>query len=198
MRPREGTALAALPVALCVPQPERARSFHGSAIPEHDAGVLVNDVHSQLNATRVASIVKPHTVDELQRVIVEAKAAGRSISIAGGRHAMGGQQFGEENVLVDLRRQGRPYAGSRTHRPAALPRSGRCAAGSGELIRRFGDNRDWFNAARPGCANGGHDFWRQIRTAGPAAAQHQAFGGPYPRSSTAEQAPGCRSEGVAY
>jgi hypothetical protein len=70
--------------------------------------------------------------------------------------------------------------------------------GQAELIRRFGDNRDWFNAARPGCANGGHDFWRQIRTAGPAAAQHQAFGGPYPRSSTAEQAPGCRSEGVAY
>jgi FAD/FMN-containing dehydrogenase len=88
----------------------RARSFHGSTIPEHDAGVLVNDVHSQLNATRVASIVKPHTLDELQRAIVEAKAAGRSISIAGGRHAMGGQQFGEDGVLVDTRALNRVLA----------------------------------------------------------------------------------------
>ena len=36
--------------------------------------------------------------------------------------------------------------------------------GETELIRRFGDNRNWFNAARPGCSNVGHDFWRQIRT----------------------------------
>ena len=33
-----------------------------------------------------------------------------------------------------------------------------------ELIRRFGDDRDWFNTARPGCANVGHDFWRWIKT----------------------------------
>jgi mono/diheme cytochrome c family protein len=33
-----------------------------------------------------------------------------------------------------------------------------------ELIRRFGDDRNWFSTARPGCANGGHDFWRWIKT----------------------------------
>jgi len=33
-----------------------------------------------------------------------------------------------------------------------------------ELLRRFGDNRDWFNTSRPGSGNGGHDFWRVIRT----------------------------------
>jgi hypothetical protein len=33
-----------------------------------------------------------------------------------------------------------------------------------ELIRRSGDDRNWFNTARPGCANVGHDFWRQIKT----------------------------------
>ncbi|HEV3141023.1 MAG TPA: hypothetical protein VGY57_10930, partial [Vicinamibacterales bacterium] len=34
----------------------------------------------------------------------------------------------------------------------------------GERVRRFGDNRDWFNAARPGCGNAGHDFWSVIKT----------------------------------
>jgi hypothetical protein len=33
-----------------------------------------------------------------------------------------------------------------------------------ELIRRFGNDRNWFYTARPGCANVGHDFWRQIKT----------------------------------
>ena len=32
------------------------------------------------------------------------------------------------------------------------------------LLRRFGDDRNWFNAARPGCGNGGHDFWSRVRT----------------------------------
>jgi len=33
-----------------------------------------------------------------------------------------------------------------------------------DLVRRFGENRNWFNTARPGCSNAGHDFWREIRT----------------------------------
>ena len=32
------------------------------------------------------------------------------------------------------------------------------------LVRRFGDNRDWFNTARTGAGNGGHDVWPRIRT----------------------------------
>ena len=36
--------------------------------------------------------------------------------------------------------------------------------GEAELLRRFGDDRNWFNTARPGSANAGHDFWRRIRT----------------------------------
>jgi FAD/FMN-containing dehydrogenase len=102
--------LAAIRVAGCVSQPICVRPPRESAIPEHDAGVLVNDVHSQLNGTRVASIVKPHTLDELRRVIVEAKAAGQSLSIAGGRHAMGGQQFVEAGVLIDTRAMNRVLA----------------------------------------------------------------------------------------
>jgi hypothetical protein len=33
-----------------------------------------------------------------------------------------------------------------------------------ELVRRFGSDRDWYNAARPGSGNGGHDYWSRIRT----------------------------------
>ena len=33
-----------------------------------------------------------------------------------------------------------------------------------ELLRRFGEGRDWFNANRPGCGNQGHDVWPRIRT----------------------------------
>jgi hypothetical protein len=36
--------------------------------------------------------------------------------------------------------------------------------GEAELLRRFGQDRNWFNTERPGSANGGHDFWRRIRT----------------------------------
>jgi hypothetical protein len=33
-----------------------------------------------------------------------------------------------------------------------------------ELVRRFGNNRNWFNAARPGSSNTGHDVWSRIGT----------------------------------
>jgi hypothetical protein len=36
--------------------------------------------------------------------------------------------------------------------------------GEVELKRRFGNDRDWFDTRRPGCANGGHDVWARIRT----------------------------------
>jgi FAD/FMN-containing dehydrogenase len=63
--------------------------------------VVVNDIHSQLNATRVAQIERPGSVDEVVRLVRAARADGRAVSIAGGRHAMGGQQFGEGTVHVD-------------------------------------------------------------------------------------------------
>jgi len=32
------------------------------------------------------------------------------------------------------------------------------------LLRRFGADRNWFNTARPGSGNYGHDFWSRIQT----------------------------------
>jgi FAD/FMN-containing dehydrogenase len=63
---------------------------------------LVNDIHSRLNTTEVHRIVLPSTVAEIQAEIQAAEAEGRAVSIAAGRHAMGGQQFGEGTVLLDM------------------------------------------------------------------------------------------------
>jgi len=67
------------------------------------ATIVVNDIHSQLNATRVRAVVVPRTVAEAAATVARARREGASVSIAGGRHAMGGQQFGEASVLVDTR-----------------------------------------------------------------------------------------------
>jgi len=61
----------------------------------------VNDIHSKLNATRVARVVTPRSLDELVSVVAEAAAARAQLSICGGRHAMGGQQFGADTWLID-------------------------------------------------------------------------------------------------
>ena len=70
-------------------------------------GVLVNDIHSQLNETRVDHVVQPVSQEGLQAVVRRARANGMAVSISGGRHAMGGQQFGRDTVLVDTSRMRR-------------------------------------------------------------------------------------------
>jgi FAD/FMN-containing dehydrogenase len=62
----------------------------------------VNDVHSRLNPTPVTQILTPDSVAMVKDIIKSAKDAGRILSIAGGRHAMGGQQFGTHGWLCDM------------------------------------------------------------------------------------------------
>jgi len=71
---------------------------------EPSAGIEVNDVQSQLNATTVARIVRPTSLDAVQAILAEAGREGQVVSVAGGRHAMGGQQFGRDTVLLDMTR----------------------------------------------------------------------------------------------
>jgi FAD/FMN-containing dehydrogenase len=66
-----------------------------------DSNIVVNDIHSQLNNTRVAEIVKVDSVEGIHETIRKAKEQNQSISIAGGRHSMGCQQFGTDTVLID-------------------------------------------------------------------------------------------------
>jgi FAD/FMN-containing dehydrogenase len=61
----------------------------------------VNDIHSGLNPTRVSDVVRVETIRGLQDAVRAAASAGASVSICGGRHAMGGQQFGTGTVLID-------------------------------------------------------------------------------------------------
>jgi len=68
------------------------------------AGVVVNDVHSQLNPTRVNRVVEPATLDGVRDAIRAARKERRVVCIAGGRHAMGAQAFATDGVLVDTRR----------------------------------------------------------------------------------------------
>jgi FAD/FMN-containing dehydrogenase len=63
----------------------------------------VNDVHSRQNATRVADVIVPRSVADIQAAIAAGAARGLPIAICGGRHAMGGQQFGEGALLLDMR-----------------------------------------------------------------------------------------------
>ncbi|HEV8160052.1 MAG TPA: FAD-dependent oxidoreductase, partial [Pyrinomonadaceae bacterium] len=67
----------------------------------------VNDIHSKLNRTKVCRIVKPESAEDVQRAIKKAKSAGKSISTAGGFHAMGGQQFLTNGVLLDMSKMNR-------------------------------------------------------------------------------------------
>jgi FAD/FMN-containing dehydrogenase len=64
-----------------------------------EQGVVVNDVHSQLNRTVVHDVVRPKTTADVVAAVRRAKA----ISICGGRHSMGGQQFGAGTTLIDVR-----------------------------------------------------------------------------------------------
>lgn len=78
-------------------------SPYASAIPDVETSLVVNDLHSQLNPTRMHAIVKAPAIEAAADMVRQAKAAGRAVAMAGGRHAMGGQQFAEDAVLLDTR-----------------------------------------------------------------------------------------------
>lgn len=82
------------------PKTERTNSTANSMRPR---GMVVNDIHSRLNETRVSRIVAPASVSELQSLVRRARREGLKICVAGGRHAMGGQQFASGALLVDMR-----------------------------------------------------------------------------------------------
>jgi FAD/FMN-containing dehydrogenase len=67
------------------------------------SSTLVNDIHSQLNPTRVAGVARPTSIEEAQAFVRNARGKGQSVSVAGGMHAMGGQQFGTDAILLDTR-----------------------------------------------------------------------------------------------
>ena len=63
--------------------------------------LTLNDIHSQLNETAMRRVVRPESAEEVQQAIAAVRDEGPSLSIAGGRHAMGGQQFLDGGTLLD-------------------------------------------------------------------------------------------------
>src|SRR6266568_3629702 len=82
--------------------------------PEPESS-LVNDIHSQLNSTRVSGISQPQSLEDVQRIVRTARKDRKVISVAGGRHAMGGQQFGTDTLLLDIRKLSRVLNLDRKH-----------------------------------------------------------------------------------
>src|SRR4051812_31738016 len=70
---------------------------------EREKEIWVNDVHSQLNRTRVRELLRPSTRDELAEIVRSASRKGAVISISGCRHSMGGQQFATDSICIDTR-----------------------------------------------------------------------------------------------
>lgn len=64
----------------------------------------VNDTHSALNRTSVSRVIEPRWVGDVVDAIDQSHRRGESLAIAGGRHAMGGQQFLSGGALLDMRR----------------------------------------------------------------------------------------------
>src|SRR5436190_4218486 len=70
---------------------------------EREREIWVNDVHSQLNRTRVRELLRPRTRDELAEIVRAASRKGLPISVSGCRHSMGGQQFATDSICIDTR-----------------------------------------------------------------------------------------------
>ena len=78
----------------------KSRSGPGAPV---GIGILVNDLHSRLNPTFVDRVVRVRSTEDARAAILEAGAAGKAVCVAGGQHAMGGQQFASGAVLLDTR-----------------------------------------------------------------------------------------------
>src|SRR5215813_3951522 len=74
------------------------------AFSEREKEIWVNDVHSQLNRTRVRELLRPHTRDELAEIVRSASRKAVPISVSGCRHSMGGQQFATDSICIDTRK----------------------------------------------------------------------------------------------
>ena len=64
--------------------------------------VTLNDIHSQLNESVAEEVVAVDSLESVQQAIRRAAAGNTPVAIAGGRHAMGGQQFCSGGMVLDV------------------------------------------------------------------------------------------------
>jgi len=65
--------------------------------------VIVNDIHSELNASEAIDVISVNSLETIRAGIARASKLGIPISVAGGRYAMGGQQFCDAGIVLDTR-----------------------------------------------------------------------------------------------
>ena len=82
----------------------QARGIYQSAFEATAVGetATVNDIHSRLNSTTVRRVVTPRTASDVVDAVRRAEVEDAPVCIAGGRHAMGGQQFVAGGVMLDM------------------------------------------------------------------------------------------------
>jgi FAD binding domain-containing protein len=76
---------------------------HQFSVPRVKRAIWVNDTHSGLNRTSVSRVLEPRTIEDVARAVRRSRSEGRPLAVAGGRHAMGGQQFLSGATLLDMR-----------------------------------------------------------------------------------------------
>jgi len=72
-------------------------------LAQREREIWVNDIHSQLNRTRVRELLLPRSRNELAEIVHSASRKGLPISVSGCRHSMGGQQFATDSICIDTR-----------------------------------------------------------------------------------------------
>src|SRR4051794_34136518 len=78
-------------------------AFAPHVFADREKEIWVNDVHSQLNRTRVRELLRPRTRDELAAIVRSASRKALPISVSGCRHSMGDQQFATDSICIDTR-----------------------------------------------------------------------------------------------
>lgn len=73
-------------------------------------GTWLNDVHSRLNRTWVERVMRPQSAAEVADAVRASRRAGKRLSLAGGYHAMGGQQLAHNAWHLDLRGLRAPFS----------------------------------------------------------------------------------------
>jgi len=69
--------------------------------------VALNDIHSRLNTTQVREVATPASSADVIALVQRARREKLAISISGGRHAMGGQQFAQGALHIDMSKMNR-------------------------------------------------------------------------------------------
>ncbi|HMO20839.1 MAG TPA: FAD-binding oxidoreductase [Candidatus Melainabacteria bacterium] len=73
-----------------------------SSLRADTAGRVVGDVHSGLHSVVHSKVIKISSVEEVINAVEYARIKALAVAIAGGRHAMGGQQLVHDGLLLDM------------------------------------------------------------------------------------------------